>query len=337
MPRAVLLWLGIGVLLIASLAAAIGALNRDVYSANGFVRDYLEAIERQDARTALSLPGVQIDPHHYADAGLPVTTSTVLLRNSMIGEIDDVRFVSDVTGEDGIHTVTVEYTLETGPASSSFRVEQNGTIWGVLPTWRFVDSPLAHVDLTVLHASIFEVNGLTLDTRTGEPEGQPVSFNNSASYLAFAPGVYTFSHESSLLTAEKQDVAITDWSAPTEVSVDTQANADFVDDVQEEVDGYLDDCATQTVLQPAGCPFGIVIDDRIKGEPAWSIAEYPVVTIVPGETGWLTPPTPAAAHIVVEVQSLFDGDVTTLDQDEPFELGLDIAIEADGSINIQVQ
>ena len=34
---------------------------------------------------------------------------------------------------------------------------------------------------------------------------------------------------------------------------------------------------TQKVLQPAGCPFGVEIDDRVQGDPAWSMVTYPAV------------------------------------------------------------
>ncbi|MEO6310577.1 MAG: hypothetical protein ABIO33_07815, partial [Leifsonia sp.] len=42
-------------LLLVALAGAIGSLNRDLYSAGGFVRQYLNALARQDTTAALSL------------------------------------------------------------------------------------------------------------------------------------------------------------------------------------------------------------------------------------------------------------------------------------------
>jgi hypothetical protein len=69
------------------------------------------------------------------------------------------------------------------------------------------------------------------------------------------------------------------------------------------------------------------------------MAEYPVVTIIPGEEPgtWLMPVTEAAAHLVVDVQSLFDGTVTTFDADVPFSISYVITFQADGSLYIVAQ
>ena len=113
--------------------------------------------------------------------------------------------------------------------------------------------------------------------------------------------------------------------------------ATFVERVQLQVDGYLDQCTAQPVLQPAGCPFGIEIDDKVVGEPVWTMVAYPPVTLTPGETAFEMPPTEGVAHISVEVQSLFDGDLSQLEEDRPFQLSLTATIRPDGSIAIQLR
>ena len=62
------------------------------------------------------------------------------------------------------------------------------------------------------------------------------------------------------------------------------------------------------------------IGNRIVTTPAWSISVYPRVTLQPGidPGSWLMPPTDAAAHLVVDVRSLFDGSVSTFDADVAF-------------------
>jgi hypothetical protein len=126
-------------------------------------------------------------------------------------------------------------------------------------------------------------------------------------------------------------------SAVAQVVVDVQPTAAFVNDVQGEINTYLDEnCATQTVLQPTGCPFGVSIDDRVTSAPVWSIVEYPLVTLTAGETDFVMPQTPAMAHVSVEVQSLFDGDITMLEQDEPFAMGLTVTIAPSGQLDIKL-
>ena len=110
----------------------------------------------------------------------------------------------------------------------------------------------------------------------------------------------------------------------------------FVERVQVQVNGYLDQCVAQAVLQPAGCPFGIEIDDKVVSDPVWTMITYPTVTLTPGETAFEMPPTEGVAHISVEVQSLFDGEFSQLEEDRPFMLALTATIRPDGSIAIQL-
>ena len=76
------------------------------------------------------------------------------------------------------------------------------------------------------------------------------------------------------------------------------------------------------MLLPTGCPFGQQISNRIASTPEWSISEYPVVSLAPGaEPGsWLMPATNAAAHLTVDVQSLFDGTTSVFDKDVAFSV-----------------
>ena len=56
-------------------------------------------------------------------------------------------------------------------------------------------------------------------------------------------------------------------SGIADVDVQTQPTAEFVEVVQRRVDDFLTACATQQVLQPTGCPFGLVVQNRIISEP----------------------------------------------------------------------
>ncbi|GAA3878329.1 hypothetical protein GCM10022381_20920 [Leifsonia kafniensis] len=333
--RAIVAVVGISALLLVALGAAIGSLNRDVYSAGGFVRQYLNALARHDTTGALSLPGVTPTNEQFAAAGLPTDLPKTLLRDSVLGELENIQLVGDTETAPGIHTVSYSFTLGDVPSNMSFSVKRTGTFAGPFTSWRFETSPIGVLQVDVKHQSIFTVNGLSLDTRTQADPAAPRAFSNQASYLAFAPNLYTIAHESVLLTSPEQNVPVTS-SGVTEVTVDTEPTKNFVLQVQKEVDTFLDACATQQVLQPSDCPFGVVIDDRIKGLPAWSIADYPAVTLSAGESAFEMPDTTGQAHIVVDVQSLFDGEMTTRDEDVPFAIGLTVAIRGDGSIAIQL-
>jgi hypothetical protein len=326
-------------LLGGALAAAIASLNRDVYSAGGFVRQYLEALAAHDTHTALDLPGATPTDADLEAAGLPQGLPQTLLRESVLSDITDLELVSDTAGSadrQGPHTVVYGFKLDGAKATMEFSVQRAGTVAGIFTTWAFATSPLAVLQVTVLHEAHFTVNELTLDTRAHAAEDAPASFSNQGAYLAFAPAVYDVSHDSALLTAPVQSVPVV-ASGATDVTVNTAPNATFTNQVQDKLNEFLDECATQKVLQPSNCPFGIEIDNRVKTAPEWSIAEYPEVVLTPGEDSFDMPATTGQAHIVVDVQSLYDGDLRTRDEDVPFDVGMTVKIQPDGSLAIQLR
>ena len=313
-------WSVIFGLVILAFAAAVLALNSTLYSAHGFVQGYLDSLARHDVDGALALPGVRSAPG----------TADDLLTRDVLGELGDIRLVTDVEQDDGTHRVVFAYSLEGDEEKSEFRVVHTGSLLGVFSTWRFVESPLSTVSITVLHNQGFDANGASLET-----DAAP---NEPADYAVFTPGRYTFDHDSSYLTAASVEATVTEPSTVADVVVDVQANVTFVAQVQKELDDYLDNsCVTQEVLLPTECPFGQPMSNRIVSTPAWSISQYPAVTIVPGdEPGtWLMPDTPAAAHLVVDVRSLFDGSVTTFDEDVPFTMSYLITLDRGGKLFIQ--
>lgn len=334
--RAVVLWLCIAALLVAAIVSAWSAVARDVYSAGSFARGYLEALEDDDAAAALALPGVALSSTELAEAGLPADSSDALLRSEALGTIEDVRLVSDVRAADGVHEVTFSYRLAGQPHRTAFSIVGGERTFGLFPSWRFATSPLSVVRLTVAHTTGFRANGFELDTRR-VTEVTDEAFTATIPLLTFTPGSVDFDVDTTYLAAPVDTATTTEVASVVEADVTASATPDFVAEVQTQIDGYLDNCATQQVLQPTGCPFGMVIRDRVDDLPVWSIAGYPVVTVQPGDTGWQMPPTAGAAHLVVDVKSLFDGTVSTLDEDVPFILSAFVTIRDDGSLYIDLR
>ena len=318
--------------------AALGGLNQTLYGAPAFIERYLGNIARDDIVSAAATPGVRLDEGALAAAGLPADISTAMLRSGVVESgPEDVRIVSDVAHDDGSHTVTASYRLESSIIETAFDVRPIDPLYGVLHRWEFATSPLAVIQVTAAHSPLFTVGSLTLDARATKTGDELAAFTQQASYLAIAPAVYEFGYESTLLEAVPAQV-VAEPGAEVPVTVDALPTEAFVERVQAKVDEFLQNqCATQAVLQPAGCPFGVVVDDRVVGEPVWTIVSSPEVTLVPGETTFEMPATPGVARITVDVQSLFDGSFSTLEQDEGFTLSLDATVRPDGSIAIQLR
>jgi len=334
--RVVVATLVIAVLLAGGFLVAVTALNRGVYSAGGFVGSYLDSLARRDAAGALALPGVVPGNNDLTAASLPPDLPKTLLRASVLGALTDVQQVSDTETTPGLHTVVYDFALDGEAGSMEFAVQNTGTFAGIFSSWTFATSPLAVLRITVLHGRTFTVNGLALDTRTQAAADAPATFSTEAAYLAFAPARYSLAHESTMLSAESLSVPVA-ASGPTDVTINAMPNDTFTGQVQAELNSFLDKCIVDQVLQPSNCPFGITINDRVLSAPVWSIAQYPPVLLEAGESAFNMAATTGLAHIRVDVQSLFDGEHSTRDEDVPFLIGLSVTIQPDGTLAIQLR
>jgi hypothetical protein len=300
-------WLAVFALLVAGFGATVAALNASLYSAHGFVRTYLEALERKDATAALAIPGVDATTEG-ADA---------LLTSNAMGDLGAISLVRDTEESSGAHTVVFDVVLDGEPARTEFHVERSGTRFGLYPTWTFAASPLATLAVAVRHADGFTVNGAEVAS--------------DDAFLVFAPGSYVVDHATTYLEADAATVAVTEPGTIVDAKVTAEPTANFVKAVQSEVNDFLDACVTQKVLQPTGCPFGRTINNRVEGDPTWSVGDYPTVSIVAGRDSgsWLVPSAPGVAHLTATVVSLFDGTRTHLDEDIEFTVAYVITLDGD--------
>lgn len=322
----------VGILLIIAAACAVGSLNREIFSAKGFVSSYLQALERHDAVSALSMPGVVPEA-----TDLPEGTSLALLRSSALGNISNIRIVDEAAQPDGSTIVSASYDIDTQPATGLFRVTHLDNSFLVFANWAFASPPLGTITVNVLNDTVFDVGSSGLiDLRTTHPKNADAVFGDAGTFVALAPGSYTFGHTSSLLRADDVTVTVASPQADVDVTVDVQANAQFASQVQAEVDAFLDECVTQTVLQPTGCPFGYQTGNRLVGEPSWSVVSYPKINIVAGETGWVVRNAIAQVELKGEIQSLFDGSIMPLDEVIDANFNLDITIQPDRGLLISI-
>lgn len=306
--------------LVGAFAITVIALNNSVFSASGFVSSYLSALARHDLAGALETPGV------LGANGV----SSELLTEDALGQVSDITIVSDTDQGGGVHLVT--YTADLGDTTGRgvFQVQQTGTRLGVFSTWSFIRSPMSVLRITPLHDASFTVNGVAVTSDAGP--------SMPAAYQVLAPGFFTLGHDSSFLTAVSVTAVVTDPGSVVPVRIDIQASSAFVAQIQKQVDAFLDDCTKQEVLFPTGCPFGQELSNRVESTPAWSMAQYPQVAIEPGsEPGtWIVPKAQGSAHLKVDVRSLFDGTLSTFDEDVPFALTWVMTVDGD-KVDIQAQ
>ena len=326
------------VITIVVLLAALGVggffVYRALYSPSAFVQHYLSLLSTGHAADALKVPGVAIDRSELQKAGLPKNSSEALLRQSALSTLTDVHIDSETADGDTV-AVTASYKAGGYAGTTTFSVGRDGSV-GFVPTWRFARSPLAVIDLSVHGSMSYQVNDFRLDKRQVALAGSSVDPSAAVPMLVFSPGLYsvrvdtTISYSSGVLVLSDAPMK----NVPVEVQ--TKPTDKFVAVVQDRVDDFLEQCATQQVLQPTGCPFGYVVHNLITAPPQWSIAELPKVRVVPDGEGWAIPTTQAAAHIVVDIQSIYDGSISHVDEDVPFTMVGTIDIGADGAASIRI-
>lgn len=324
--RSIVIWTGLFVLIVAAVFSAIGILNREVFSATSFVRIYLDALNRHDLSGVLATPGVDLGT---PDA--PGTGSAALVSTQALSAFDHIDLVSDTEIAPGRHRIVYSYELlgidsHTVTSQTEFDVVQTGTSWLFFPEWEFARSPVASATVTVSHASTFTAGTSQIGT------GDPTAFRSTGDYVVLVPSLTVLSHQSALLGAHSVPLVATKSSGSTTAIVDVQPTTTFLHDVQSTVDSFLDECAKQTVLYPPGCPFGLDVNDRIVSDPAWSIEEYPQLTIIAGQDNWIVPNASGSAHITVDIRSLFDGTVSTRDESIPYSVTFSLTIGTDGGV-----
>jgi len=303
MRRSTKLWITAAAVLVVAFAATVIALNATVYSAGGFVRAYLTAVSEHDASGALSLPGVS------------ATGERELLESDAMGELSGIRLVSDEANGPNLRTVVFEVELASGTELSEFSVERTGNAWGVFQQWRFATTPLATIEVDVTNADSFTANGRAVST--------------DGSFLVFTPGSYVLDHVSRVLDADAVTVTVPQPAAVARATVDAQATAEFETAVQAEVERLLDECASRRVLQPAGCPFGASIKNRVEGEPRWSVSRYPRVELERAGADWVSNNAEGVADLRATVRSLFDGSVDEVRSAVPFDASYRVRVSGE--------
>jgi hypothetical protein len=296
--RIVLGWVGAAVVLAASIIAGVVVANATAFSASAFARDYLTTLADGRIDEALALPGVDVD-------GLDERMLDPLALDAFSGQLG-----GDVE-TDGVHRVTVTVSSESSPGSQGraiLLIERVGTRFALFPEWGFARSPLTAVSVSTTGDERLTVGRLPLEVADGGP----------TVFAALTPGVYRFAHDSEFLTADEVTVIADGGTASA--TVDMVPNPAFVDAAQEAMAEALAACADQPVLFPTGCPFGYAIENRVVSEPEWTITQQPQARLLPHDQlgTWALTGADGVAHLRVEVQSLFDGSVSTLEHDVPF-------------------
>ncbi len=293
--------MALAALLAASGAAITAAVTR---TPERHVEAYLEALATDDALRLRLLAGLPADaPLPLGDAGTPTVSA--------------VRATE--TRDDGRVAVVVEYGELGSDVTTEILLLEPATF--ETPTgWRFAEPPLASVALTAPAGADAIVNDRAL---TGAEGGEGRA---STTVTAFVPARVTAQLDSPWLDAEPVSVRA---GAGATLALVGRPSPRLERAVEQQVTGFLEDCTEQRVLLPRGCPFGFEVDDRVLGEPEWSLELGPALRIAASADGdGYRVEGEASLRLRAEVQRLRDGVIEQLDTLVP--AGIDARLSLSG-------
>lgn len=274
------------------------ALNLTLFSATSFVTSYLKALESSDYGLAASHAGLTRAPQI-----LPLAWEA----------LENPRIVGTSSLPTGELVIQADYELGDDTHSTVFVVTAGEPILWFFDTWRFSRQPLANLQFAVIGDERVSVNGTDLDVGDlGVPPRTTV----------LVPGIYSSSLETEWVQAEPVMSVMTEVGAPAGVRIVVSPTSVLMENTTGALEAYLDGCAAQAVLQPAECPFGVSISDRVVGAVQWTILDYPEIDLrlSADRATWTMVAESGVAEVTVQVQSLFDGSITEFRDTEEFDV-----------------
>ena len=274
------------------------ALNLTLFSATSFVTSYLKALESSDYGLAASHAGLTRAPQI-----LPLASEA----------LENPRIVGTSSLPTGELVIQADYELGDDTHSTVFVVTGGEPILWFFDTWRFSRQPLANLQFAVIGDERVSVNGTDLDVGDlGVPPRTTV----------LVPGIYSSTLETEWVQAEPVVSVMTEVGAPAGVRLVVSPTNALMENSTGALEAYLDGCAAQAVLQPAECPFGVSISDRVVGAVQWTILDYPEIDLrlSADRATWTMVAESGVAEVTVQVQSLFDGSITEFRDTEEFDV-----------------
>jgi len=252
------------------------------------VEAYLNALASDDALNLRLLAGLPRDaPQPLGDTGSPTALE---IRASSPREDGRVAVIA-VYGERQRDVATTVFIVEPAPLTTT-------------TGWRFVEPPIASVSIVGPAGIAARVNDQLVAAPAGDDGAARV-------VTAFVPARVSARIDSPWLTGST--VAVRAGGSSTALELDGKPTRRLERAVRQQLAGFLEECATQRVLFPRGCPFGYSVADRVVGEPQWTLESDPAVRIIPTRVGggYLVEGS-ATMGLDAEVQRLRDGVIEQL-------------------------
>lgn len=267
------------------------ALNATIYSPSRFAENYFAAVAAGNWSQAVALAGVGDEVDVLPSDDHPISGFTVSGWQH-VGSSDVV--------------VQADVVLDDQPERILIELRRTSRLLGVFDRWAFSEAPLASIS-----AQVSGVPAVTINDTSAAP---------GTTLNGLVPGVYSIYASTQWVESGVEEIAMTTPGESTRVSLSLSPTAALEDEVRAALGEYLAECASRGVLQPASCPFGTTVSDRLVGVPSWTISVPPAVAVVlsrsadSAEVGAVG----GVATVTGTIQSIFDGSLRPLNRDIAF-------------------
>jgi len=330
-------WAIIAAAVVIVAAAVIALLNSRVYNPESAVEPYVEALVAGDGATAMALS------QGYLADDAPESISTVLLDGDALAaaaamlEDADISVTDAEVPESYRDPELTQRVVEIGyhdadnePQATQVVVNKTGTSWGFFNEWELHPMPLQQIQLKPTQMP----EGAKADEPVAHIHDEPTPLlgtnGDLATLAAFAPTVIELEYQGTYLEVpEPVQFAVTDVLAPganMELTFDVELTQAVDDAITEGVQQQLQRCTQQTVLKPAGCPFGYETPHRVVPDSvSWSI-DVPDVQYSWEDSEPTIDWVMATAQLTAQEIHIGTGEQSAVDYEEVFEMSADLEL-----------
>lgn len=315
------LWAGLCALSIAGSGIAIATVSATHFSPEREVKQYFELLEQGKSDRALGLL------HATVPQGDAVLLSGDGLKASLDGfEASSLELETDTVESDpNQRTVTASYTFSGSEHQTVFSLRKARTDWLFFDKWEFVPVTLPVATVQAQYSPTATVNDSPSPLSTKKSAAKGSESNEPAwnvqTYPVLPPALVKASYQTEFIKGSEQQQVLTDFTAksPT-ISLGAEASDKLTDYVDAQLKDYLDKCADQQVLKPAGCPMDYATSARVRSSTInWDILEYPEAKVTLTSQGWSIEPLRGRAKIALQEQDLDSGELYTAQEQDTFE------------------
>lgn len=323
--------------LLLGAAVVIALLNSLMYNAESAVEDYVEALRAGDGETAMALS------HGYLPEDAAETISAILLDGDALAAstafLDDAEIVtvdaevpeSSRDAELTQQVVEIRYRdTDDDTRATQVVVDKTSSSWLFFNEWEMHPTPLQQIELVP--------SQMPEDSKADEPvahiyeQSTPLLGEDAepATLAAFAPSMIELEYDGTYLEVDgAEQYAVTDVlaggaRAEFHFAVDLTSAVDEA--ITEEVQQQLQRCTQQTVLKPAGCPFGYETTNRVVADSvSWSI-DVPEVQYSWENSEPAIDRIMATAVLNAQEIDIGSGQQAATDYEEVFEMTADLEL-----------